>query len=121
MQSHDFMRTLRLGIYGGGIFGPVAARWYTFLQRRVVLSRPAATTVARVAMDQVLFTPVSLSMFFGVTSLMEGKNPVEKIKSNLWSTYKLNLMLWPWAQLANFALIPPQHRLLFVNVLNIGE
>lgn len=72
-------------------------------------------------MDQTLFAPAALSMFFAVTSAMEGKDPMAQVKEKLAPTYKMNLMLWPLVQFVNFTLIPLHYRLLFVNTVNIGN
>lgn len=71
-------------------------------------------------MDQCLFAPISLSVFFAATSLMEGKDPFRKVQESLIPTYKINLMVWPWVQFINFTLIPLHYRLMFVNTVNIG-
>lgn len=102
------------------IFAPMAGTWFQFLQRRIVLSNPSTTIAARVALDQFLFAPFGLSVFFAATSLMKGEEPLQKIQESLIPTYKVNLMLWPWVQFVNFTLVPLQYRLLFVNTVNIG-
>lgn len=98
----------------------MADTWFKFLQRNIVTSRPSTTTVARVMMDQCLFAPIGLSVFFAATSLMEGKDPIRKVQESLIPAYKVNLMVWPWVQFVNFTLIPLHYRLLFVNTVNIG-
>ncbi|QKX63816.1 uncharacterized protein TRUGW13939_10987 [Talaromyces rugulosus] len=72
-------------------------------------------------MDQTLFAPTAISMFFAVTSAMEGKNPIAQVKEKLGPTYKMNFLLWPWVQLLNFTLVPLQYRLLFVNTVNLAQ
>lgn len=71
-------------------------------------------------MDQILFAPIGISIFLASAPAVEGKDPVEKVKMGLWPTYKINCLLWPFAQFANFTMVPMQHRLLFVSVVNLG-
>lgn len=54
-------------------------------------------------------------------SILEGKDPMEKLNSTFLTAYKTNLMLWPWVQAANFSLVPLQHRVLVVNVISLGK
>jgi protein Mpv17 len=102
------------------IFGPAASAWYGVLQRHVVLKSTAATVVARVAADQLLFTPVNLFCFLSSMSIMEGTDPMEKLRKAYWSTYKTNLGVWSTVQLGNFALVPLEYRVLVVNVVSLG-
>jgi hypothetical protein len=103
------------------IFGPAATTWYSFLQRNIVLKSSAATTVARVVADQTIFTPVHLFCFLSSMSIMEGNDPVEKLQTTFLPTYKANLTLWPAVQLANFSLVPLEHRVLVVNLVSLGK
>ncbi|KAF5017138.1 hypothetical protein F66182_10972 [Fusarium sp. NRRL 66182] len=119
-DKHDYARTGRMVLYGGAIFGPAASAWYGVLQRHVVLKSTAATVVTRVAADQLLFTPVNLFCFLSSMSIMEGTDPMEKLRKAYWSTYKTNLGVWSTVQLGNFALVPLEYRVLVVNVVSLG-
>jgi protein Mpv17 len=103
------------------IFGPAATTWYGFLQRHVTFRSPRATLVARVAADQVLFTPVHLCAFLSSMSILEGTDPVEKLRSSLLPSYRANLALWPAVQFVNFSLVPLEYRVLVVNLVSLGE
>lgn len=53
-------------------------------------------------------------------SIMEGTDPMEKLRKAYWSTYKANLGVWSTVQLGNFALVPLEYRVLVVNVVSLG-
>ena len=91
------------------------------LQRHVVLKGTASTTAARVAADQVFFAPVQLTCFLSSMAIMEGVDPVERWKTAFIPAYQANLMVWPFVQGVNFTFIPLDLRLLFVNVISLGE
>lgn len=79
-QQHDWVRTLRLCAFGGLISGPVGSRWYRFLEHKVPQTAqrgPAATLLARVALDQLLYAPSFIAVFFVAQSAMEGKTSRE--------------------------------------------
>ena len=103
------------------VFGPVATTWFGILQRHVVLKGTASTTAARVAADQVFFAPVQLTCFLSSMAIMEGVDPVERLKTAFVPAYKANLMVWPFVQGVNFTFVPLELRLLFVNVISLGE
>ncbi|KAJ6151710.1 hypothetical protein N7470_006838 [Penicillium chermesinum] len=120
LQKHDFARTGRMALYGGAVFGPLATGWFGVLQRHVVLKGTTATTVARVAADQLFFAPAQLTLFLSSMAIMEGSDPVQKLKHSFVPTYKANLMVWPFVQGLNFTFVPLELRVLTVNVVSLG-
>ncbi|KAL4907660.1 hypothetical protein BDW74DRAFT_147936 [Aspergillus multicolor] len=121
LEKHDFARTGRMALYGGAVFGPAATLWFGFLQRHVVLKNsPKATILARVVVDQGLFTPVHLTCFLSSMAIMEGTDPVAKWKQSFFPSYKANLSIWPFVQGVNFAFVPLEMRVLVVNVISLG-
>ncbi|KAK2767714.1 Protein required for ethanol metabolism [Arachnomyces sp. PD_36] len=119
-EKHDFARTGRMGLYGGCIFGPAATTWFKFLQNNVVLKSTKATIAARVVADQTLFAPTNMFMFLSSMAIMEGNDPIEKVKKTWWPGYKANCMVWPAVQVANFSIVPLEHRVLVVNLISLG-
>lgn len=103
------------------VFGPVATKWFGILQRHVVLNGTAATTLARVAADQVVFAPVQLTCFLTSMAIMEGSDPVQKWRNAFVPSYKANLAVWPFVQAVNFTFVPLELRVLVVNVVSLGE
>ncbi|EFE44396.1 integral membrane protein, Mpv17/PMP22 family, putative [Trichophyton verrucosum HKI 0517] len=147
IEKHDFARTGRMVLYGGGmplqatckpynarskklmvtrafkniaIFGPGATTWYKFMQRSIVFKNPKLTLVARVCADQTLFTPTHLTCFLSSMAILEGNDPLERLRTTFGTAYKTNLMLWPWVQAANFTFVPLEHRVLVVNLVSLG-
>ncbi|KAJ1801181.1 hypothetical protein LPJ59_000505 [Coemansia sp. RSA 2399] len=127
-------RTVRFFAYGC-MFGPVAFKWYSFLNRRFPF--PNASTAAqrlsahkptssaiikRVAVDQIVFAPVAIAAFFTVMGAMEGKGAAE-IRSSLRERYSKalvgNYMLWPWSQLINFGLVPLVYQVPFASLVSV--
>ncbi|KAJ3011840.1 Protein required for ethanol metabolism [Thoreauomyces humboldtii] len=123
LVDHDWPRTARLTFYGTFILGPGIAYWYRFLNRRIHLSTPLTTTVARVIVDQVVFAPVNMLCFFTVQTLLEGgsvRDARKKISSTFRDAYIANLMLWPGVQMVNFGFVPVNYQSLVVNVVATG-
>lgn len=72
------------------------------------------------ACDQTIFAPTFIGVFLSSMALLEGASPEERLRTTYRQALLSNWMVWPFVQLANFSLVPLQHRLLFVNVVSIG-
>ncbi|KAF8607380.1 hypothetical protein BDV93DRAFT_520258 [Ceratobasidium sp. AG-I] len=120
LSKHDWVRTARLGAYGGAVFAPIVVKWYKVLDQIPIKSRPALVA-SRVALDQFVFAPFAVAMFFGCTTLMEGKR-VEDVKTKLRTSYK-DTLIANWGLFIPFQIvnmfIPLHHRLLAVNAVSI--
>jgi hypothetical protein len=110
-----------MGFYGGCIFAPLVVPWYKILDTRIVSSNVKKQLAGRVAADQLLFAPFGLTLFFGVMGGLKGESPVQNVREKWWDALKANWMVWPAVQAVNFGLVPLQYRILFVNVISIGE
>ena len=103
-----------------GVFGPTAVGWYKLLERYVVLKNRNSQMLARVALDQLGFAPVSIAAFFSAMSVMEGGSPSQKLGESWWTALRANWNVWPAAQLVNFRFVPLDLRIVFVNVVSLG-
>lgn len=117
------------------MFAPIGTKWYPFLSK---LKYPASaassspvgstsntikSTLLRVGVDQIGFSPVGISLYFVVMGLMQAKS-WDEIQSN-WHqnfvpTLLVNWTVWPTFQAINFNLIPVGYRLMAVNIVSIG-
>ncbi|SNX85031.1 related to glomerulosclerosis protein Mpv17 [Melanopsichium pennsylvanicum] len=121
-SQHDFPRTLRLALYGGCVFSPLASLWFSKGLERVQFASKPLNIATKVALDQGIASPAFIAMFFSVTTIMAGGSIEEakkKVENNWWSTLKTAWGLWIPVQALNMALVPVQSRLLFVNVVSI--
>jgi protein Mpv17 len=70
--------------------------------------------------DQGIFAPTFIGVFLSSMAVLQGSSPRENLEKNYTTALQSNYMLWPFVQVVNFKLLPPEHRLLFVNVISIG-
>ena len=98
----------------------MAATWFKFLARRVVLPNKNAEIVARVACDQGLFAPTMIGVFLSSMAILEGSPPQDKLAKSYWPALSTNYLVWPFVQVINFKFVPLDHRVLFVNIVSIG-
>ena len=107
----DLKRNLKLTLYGLCISGPASAHWYCYLQ-----PRPLAV---KVALDQLIFSPIFLGVFFCYNSIVEGK-----LEANMHQKYLRalcsGLCFWPVVQVVNFWAVPQHLRLLTGSLVGVG-
>ncbi|EPQ25916.1 uncharacterized protein PFL1_06590 [Pseudozyma flocculosa PF-1] len=121
-KQHDPWRTARLGLYGGAIFSPIAATWFGKVLERVQFKSRYANIATKVALDQLVAAPNMTALFFTATTLMAGGSTGDvkaKLNESWWSTLKTGWAVWVPVQAVNMAFVPPNQRLLFVNVVSI--
>ncbi|RDB27213.1 Protein SYM1 [Hypsizygus marmoreus] len=119
-RAHDFARTARLTFYGGMMFGPCMTKWYQVLNS-IKFASPTRAVLTRVALDQVVLTPVAVAFFFGSMSFLEGKpdEAVERIRAAYVPTLIRNWGVFIPTQIINFALVPPHLRFVVVSVVSL--
>lgn len=69
-ETIDAERTGRIALFRLTIFGPLYSLWMRNLERLVVVSSPARAVVAKTALDQLVWTPPSLSSFYIFSMLL---------------------------------------------------
>ena len=72
----------------------------------------------KVAADQLIFTPITASSLFFLTTLLEGKSVQsarEKVEERLLPTLKMNWCIWPFIQAVKLSVVPPAWRILVIN------
>ena len=121
LKDYDFIRTSRMlgiGLCSGGLMHV----WYGFLNQRITALGPRGA-VAKVAMDQLLFAPLSLAVFFTATGFLKGES-VAGIKTMFSTKYadalKVNYFIWPISMLINFRYVPPRYQVLWASTISLG-
>lgn len=84
---------------------------------------PLAAAVGKVAADQLVASPAGMAAFFMFVKMAEGKKVGEALgatKTRMWPALVASWKVWMPAQLVNFALVPADLRIAFVNAVAIG-
>lgn len=82
------------------------------------------TAIVKTLLDQVLMAPAGIALFFQAMSMLEGHSVEEawqSTKEKFKPTLMANYVLWPAANLVNFAFVPPAQRILYVNVVYVSH
>lgn len=115
----------------GAIRGPTIHAWMEILTRlfdAMGFKTPAAqaspaAVLGKMALDQLVFAPLHMMYYFFAIGALEGRSTAEtqiKLSREFLPLMKLNWSVWPAAQIINFRYLPPQLRVLWINVIGIG-
>ncbi|KAK7193539.1 Mpv17/PMP22 family protein (vacuolar membrane protein) [Paraphaeosphaeria sporulosa] len=120
----DFERLTRFMSYGF-LMAPVQHKWFGFLTRTFPMSKTSAMVPAlkRMALDQLMFSPVGLACFFTFMTVAEGggKRAVARKFQDIYiPALKANYLVWPAVQIINFRLLPIQLQIPFVSTIGIA-
>lgn len=120
---YDWKRTFRFVFFNAAFMAPLGHHYYAALDAIVMphSSKSLAAVVSKVAIDQLVFAPVCTCIFYlwkAVSEKRFGDYSIE-LREKLGPTMLANWKLWPAAHLANFALVPNEHRILYINVVSV--
>ena len=120
--NHDFRRTARMGVVGL-VINPLLRPWYPLVER-IVPGIPKPASFTKMLLDQSLCAPVMIYFFFHFSEMFAGKQVDifefgETLQERYEQTLITNYKIWPLALTLNFAFVPIQHRVGFVQILAI--
>ncbi|TGO70023.1 hypothetical protein BOTNAR_0004g00080 [Botryotinia narcissicola] len=121
-DDYDWKRTLRALFISMGSSIP-SYKWFMFLSNNFNYSSKAISLATKVGINQMFFTPVFNTYFFGMQSLLSGDSlpdVVERVKRTVPTSMMNSIKLWPAVTAISFAWIPQEHRSIFAGVVAIG-
>lgn len=108
LRDYDYDKTLKLAciisiniVYGTVVTGPSMAFWFRFLSKHIILASPTKSLIAKVCIDQIIFAPIFITIFFTYNGLVSGESPEDikqRIKVSFWPALTGNWMVWPGVQ-----------------------
>ncbi|KAF9701628.1 hypothetical protein EKO04_000736 [Ascochyta lentis] len=121
-EDRDWARTGRALIIGG-ISSIPSYKWFLWLSLNFNYSSKILSLTTKVVVNQILFTPLFNSYFFGMQTLLAGASLdecVERIKNTVPTSWINSCKLWPVVTAFSFTYIPIQYRSIFGGVIAIG-
>jgi hypothetical protein len=122
MSTYDPYRTLRALLIGGLAAVP-GYHWFLFLARNFNYASKTGSIALKVGINQVIFTPLFNTYFFGMQSLLTGaswSDIVERVKNTVPRSWYNSWKLWPAVTAFSFAFIRVELRGLFAGIIAIG-
>lgn len=113
--AYDPFRTMRALLIGGLAAIP-GYRWFLFLANHFNYSSKAFSVGVKVLINQMVFTPIFNSYFFGMQSLLTGatlSEIIERIQHTVPRSWINSWKLWPAVTAFSFAFIRVELRGLF--------
>ena len=125
-MRYDFSAVKRLAIWGAIVVPPIYVNWYKFLEKRFppcsytgVISK--SQILKKTLLDQFLFTPPVLVLFFGIMGYLEYRNwkqAQNEVIVKFPPVYLADCAFWIPVQAVNFAYVPPTLRVLYIGVMS---
>ncbi|KAG8468452.1 hypothetical protein KFE25_013535 [Diacronema lutheri] len=120
--SLDWPRLARFSSAGLLIHGPMGHWFYGNLDS-LIPGASARKVAIKVFVDQVVHAPIFGACFFSYLAALEGKGPVmvaKRVKHELMTQLAGSWKVWPLAHAVNFAFVPTNQRILYINSIQIG-
>ena len=117
----DALRTLRNGFIGL-CFGPLVVYYYQFSDHILPVDGGMTNRICKILMDQTIYLSVKCSMYIMAVGVLQGdsigtaaQNVKDKIKGIVFTAWKF----WPLVHCITYSVIPAQHRILWVNMVDL--
>ena len=118
---YDRQRTFHLTLTGLTV-GPCFHYWYQTLDKYLP-GRSLSTIAKKVLLDQILFSPVCLTLFFTSLGFLDWSSWGDIGKEIFYKgrvIYAAEWFVWPPAQMLNFYFVPLKFRVMFSNFIAFG-
>ena len=122
-EVFKWVRFLRMGVFGGLIHAPAGHFFYRNLENKFPGSNGMAV-VKKLLIDQLLYTPLFAAAFFAFNGLAAGY-PLSKVIAAMRAgksvvTYmSISYLIWPVTHFINYKAVPPNKRLLWINMVQL--
>lgn len=121
-STYDPQRTIR-ALLIGSIAAIPGYHWFLLLARNFNYTSKPISILVKVLVNQIVFTPIFNSYFFGMQSALSGagwSEIVKRIKNTVPTSWKNSWKLWPVVTAFSFAFVRVELRGLFAGVIAIG-
>lgn len=118
----DLARLASLTAFGFLYHGPSGHYFYNWLDSKIV-GTDAKAVVTKVAIDQIFWCPLFMTVFFTYLGLVNGDSAAtitSKVKNDLLTACQGSWKIWPVVHAVNFKFISTKHRLVFINGVQIA-
>ncbi|KAK7874548.1 hypothetical protein R5R35_013122 [Gryllus longicercus] len=119
-KRYDWKRVHRM-FWVGIIQGPPQHIFFKCLDKYYP-GHDYISIMKKILLDQVIQSPLCIALFFVSNGILEGQEfsvTVSELKKKFIVVYCIDWLLWPPAQVLNFYYVPPQYRVLYVNLTTL--
>ncbi|KAI9933762.1 hypothetical protein MW887_004834 [Aspergillus wentii] len=120
-DGFDYRRSLRSIVVGLVIAIP-SRQWFLFLGQRFNYTSSSLSLGMKVAVNQLLYTPLFNVYFFAFHEILSGEGvtgAVERVKNTVPTSIPRSFLYWPFVTAFNFTYIKPQSRSVATSVFAV--
>jgi protein Mpv17 len=119
----DAVRTLKNGFIGL-CFGPLVHEYYQFSDHILPVDGPNSmiNRIEKIFMDQTIYLSVKASIYVAAVSLLGGESwqqAQQNVKDRIVKICTTAWKFWPLVHCLTYTIIPAQHRILWVNCVDL--
>jgi len=120
-NEFDLKRLVRMATFGLLVHGSTGHYFYNFLDSKLP-GNDLKTTFLKVAIDQTLWAPIFMVMFFTYMGAfdMDFASIIPSIKDKTFDAVQASWKTWIPAHTINFKFVPSKFRLFYINAIQIG-
>jgi len=121
-EDYDPFRTMRALAIGAGSSIP-SYKWFMYLGTHFNYPSQLLSLITKVVVNQIVFTPIFNSYFFGMQSILSGRSLSETwdhIARTVPISFVNSCKLWPAVTAINFRFVSAQYRSIFAGFVAIG-
>ncbi|KAL9622422.1 MAG: hypothetical protein Q9160_003266 [Pyrenula sp. 1 TL-2023] len=114
-EPYDLKRTSR-HLTIGAIASIPGYHWFMFLGSHFNYSSRVLSILVKVVVQQITFTPIFNTYFFGMQSLLSGaglRGAADRVRAAVPESIVNSIKVWPAVTALNFTFILPQYRFMF--------
>jgi protein Mpv17 len=118
----DYKRLATLSFFGFIYHGPSGHYFYNWLDDKIP-GTDATPVFTKVAIDQLFWCPIFMSVFFSYLGLVNGDSFATigaKIKNDLFTACQGSWKVWPIVHLINFKFVSNKWRIPYINAVQIA-
>lgn len=127
ISEWDRGRIIRSGLCGLLAHGPLSHLYYlgldtAFAQQSLVDVNSWISPVIKVGIDQTLWSIFWNSTYYVLLGILKAESPktiISSVRQSWWDLLKAGWRLWPIVHICTYGIIPVQHRLLFVDAVEL--
>mmetsp|Transcript_30605 Transcript_30605/g.72197 ORF Transcript_30605/g.72197 Transcript_30605/m.72197 type:complete len:387 (+) Transcript_30605:96-1256(+) len=121
LLEFDISRTLRNGFIGL-CFGPLVHQYYEFSDAILPPENGLVTRLQKIFMDQTIYLTVKCSVYICAVGLLAGEDlatVTQSVKDKIGGIVQTAWKFWPIVHCITYSVIPAQHRILWVNSVDL--
>lgn len=127
ISEWDRGRILRSGLCGLLAHGPLSHLYYlgldtAFAQQSLIDTNSWMSPVIKVGIDQTVWSIFWNSTYYVLLGILKAESPktiISSVQQSWWDLLKAGWRLWPIVHMCTYGIIPVQHRLLFVDAVEL--